>query len=91
MFGGSGTPNGFEFVVAIDWFLDRCITALNVTGDTVVAGIIAARTPWEEEEDDTAHTKGTKKDADASSGGDESPPEDMISSEEGEEDVKEYA
>lgn len=44
VFGTSGTPNGFEFVVAIDFFLDRCITALNVTGDTVVAGIIAART-----------------------------------------------
>jgi len=40
VFGGSGTPNGFEFIVAIDWFLDRCITALNVTGDTVVACII---------------------------------------------------
>lgn len=26
VFGGSGTPNGFEFIVAIDWFLDRCIT-----------------------------------------------------------------
>ena len=45
VFGTTGVPNGFEFVVAIDWFLDRCITALNVTGDTVVCGIIAARTP----------------------------------------------
>jgi hypothetical protein len=26
VFGGNGTPNGFEFIVAIDWFLDRCIT-----------------------------------------------------------------
>lgn len=48
VFGTTGTPNGFEFVVAIDFFLDRCITALNITGDTVVAGIIAARTPWKE-------------------------------------------
>jgi Na+/H+-dicarboxylate symporter len=27
--------------VAIDWFLDRCITALNITGDTVVCCIIS--------------------------------------------------
>mmetsp|Transcript_1577 Transcript_1577/g.2242 ORF Transcript_1577/g.2242 Transcript_1577/m.2242 type:complete len:516 (+) Transcript_1577:66-1613(+) len=53
VFGTSGTPNGFEFIVAIDWFLDRCITALNVTGDTVVCGIIASRTPFEDEEEDT--------------------------------------
>lgn len=50
VFGTSGVPNGFEFIVAIDWFLDRCITALNVTGDTVVCGIVAARTPWQEDE-----------------------------------------
>jgi Na+/H+-dicarboxylate symporter len=48
IFGTPGTPNGFEFIVAVDWFLDRFRTALNVTGDTVVAGIIAARTPLEE-------------------------------------------
>jgi len=57
VFNTTGTPNGFEFIVAIDWFLDRCITALNVTGDTVVCGIISARTSWEEEE--TNHTKVT--------------------------------
>ena len=45
VFGGTGTPNGFEFVVAIDWFIDRVITALNITGDTVVSRIIASRTP----------------------------------------------
>merc|ERR1712048_1091822 len=56
VFNATGTPNGFEFIVAIDWFLDRCITALNVTGDTVVCGIISARTPWEEV-DETGHTK----------------------------------
>ena len=50
MFGGSGTPNGFEFVVAIDWFLDRCITALNVTGDTVVSAIIADRVALDDNE-----------------------------------------
>lgn len=50
VFGGTGIPDGFEFVVAIDWFLDRCITALNVTGDTVVAHIVACRTPISDED-----------------------------------------
>lgn len=59
VFGGTGIPNGFEFVVAIDWFLDRCITALNVTGDTVVAHIVACRTPWGDDESNI--TKSTKK------------------------------
>jgi len=48
VFGGSGTPNGFEFIVAIDWFLDRCITALNITGDTVVSCIIAQNVALED-------------------------------------------
>jgi Na+/H+-dicarboxylate symporter len=46
VFGGIGVPTGFEFIVAVDWFLDRCITALNVTGDTVVAHIVSCRTDW---------------------------------------------
>lgn len=41
--GMSGVPDGFEYLVAIDWLLDRCRTTLNVTGDAVVAGIISAR------------------------------------------------
>lgn len=61
VFGTTGIPNGFEFVVAIDWFLDRCITALNVTGDTVVAHIVACRTPWDEDEDVSNTTKCTTK------------------------------
>lgn len=70
VFGTSGTPNGFEFIVAIDWFLDRCITALNVTGDSVVAGIIAARTEWETDDESgpTNVEEGAAKDlADCSS------------------------
>mmetsp|Transcript_38144 Transcript_38144/g.53737 ORF Transcript_38144/g.53737 Transcript_38144/m.53737 type:complete len:153 (+) Transcript_38144:339-797(+) len=47
VFNTSGTPNGFEFIVAIDWFVDRVITALNITGDTVVCSIISARTDFE--------------------------------------------
>jgi Na+/H+-dicarboxylate symporter len=49
VFNGTGVPTGFEFVVAIDWFLDRCITALNVTGDTVVAHIVSCNTPWDDD------------------------------------------
>jgi Na+/H+-dicarboxylate symporter len=49
VFNSTGVPDGFEFIVAIDWFLDRLITALNVTGDTVVAHIVSCRTPWEDD------------------------------------------
>lgn len=43
VFGASGIPSGFEYVVAVEWFLDRCRTAMNVTGDAVVSAIISAR------------------------------------------------
>eukprot|EP00934_Nitzschia_sp_Nitz4_P005054 Nitzschia sp. Nitz4//scaffold539_size5834//2416//4052//NITZ4_009200-RA/size5834-augustus-gene-0.14-mRNA-1//1//CDS//3329554135//5044//frame0 len=61
VFGGTGTPQGFEFIVAIDWFLDRCRTVLNVTGDTVVCCIVSARTPMEvdEQKEETNFTKGS--------------------------------
>lgn len=48
VFGGSGVPRGFEFVVAIDWLVDRVITALNITGDSVASRIIAATTDMNE-------------------------------------------
>ncbi|CAB9498456.1 Putative sodium-dependent excitatory amino acid transporter glt [Seminavis robusta] len=41
VFGTTGIPDGFEFVVAIDWFLDRLQTVVNVSGDTIVAASIA--------------------------------------------------
>jgi Na+/H+-dicarboxylate symporter len=44
-FNQTGTPLGFSFIVATDWFLDRLVTMLNVTGDSVVARIVAAKTP----------------------------------------------
>ncbi|CAB9504092.1 Putative sodium-dependent excitatory amino acid transporter glt-4 [Seminavis robusta] len=50
VFGTTGVPDGFEFVVAIDWFLDRLCTVVNVTGDNIVARSIAHMV--EEEEDD---------------------------------------
>ena len=43
VFGGEGTPDGFSYLIAIDWFIDRCSTALNVTGDMTVCGVIGAR------------------------------------------------
>ena len=52
VFGTTGLPDGFSFVVAIDWFLDRCVTVMNVTGDTVVCASIAQLCPINEEEED---------------------------------------
>ena len=51
VFGTTGTPDGFEFVVAIDWFLDRLVTVVNVTGDNVVAASIAATVNLEASEE----------------------------------------
>lgn len=51
VFNTTGTPDGFSFVVAIDWFLDRLITAMNVTGDSIVAGIIAQTTDLGDDEE----------------------------------------
>lgn len=45
VFNTTGVPEGFSFVVAIDWFLDRLQTMLNVTGDSVVCGMIAHLCP----------------------------------------------
>ena len=41
VFGTTGTPDGFSFILAIDWFMDRCRTVVNVTGDAVVTGLVA--------------------------------------------------
>jgi Na+/H+-dicarboxylate symporter len=41
VFGTTGIPDGFSFVVAIDWFLDRCITVTNVTGKSRDAIVMA--------------------------------------------------
>jgi len=43
VFGGKETPDGFAYLMAIDWFMDRCSTMLNVTGDMTVCGVIGAR------------------------------------------------
>ena len=51
VFNTVGTPNGFGYILAIDWFMDRCRTATNITGDCVVAGIVAHRCPITDDED----------------------------------------
>jgi hypothetical protein len=38
-------PNGFEYILVIDWFMDRLRATLNVTGDSIVTGIVASKTP----------------------------------------------
>lgn len=54
VFGTTGIPNGFSFVVAIDWFLDRLITVVNVSGDASVCGMISKLCPMD---DDILHDK----------------------------------
>lgn len=49
VFGTTGIPDGFSFVVAIDWFLDRLITVTNVSGDASVCGMISKLCPVDEE------------------------------------------
>jgi Na+/H+-dicarboxylate symporter len=51
VFNSTGTPAGFEYILAIDWFMDRFRTTLNVTGDAVVCAIVAHLAPLEEMED----------------------------------------
>jgi Na+/H+-dicarboxylate symporter len=51
VFNATGTPLGLSFIMAVDWFVDRLRTVLNVTGDSVVAAIVSATTPLEEVQD----------------------------------------
>lgn len=44
VFPGVPLPSTFALIVAVDWFLDRCRTLVNVTGDTVIARIVAYQT-----------------------------------------------
>lgn len=43
-FNTSGTPAGFEFIIAVDWLIDRFSTFMNVTSDSVVCAMVAAST-----------------------------------------------
>jgi Na+/H+-dicarboxylate symporter len=49
VFNTTGTPEGFSYILAIDWFMDRLRTVLNVTGDAVVAGMVAHICPMDAE------------------------------------------
>lgn len=48
VFNATGIPEGFGYVVAIDWFLDRLETAINVTGDSVVCAFVSKTTKLED-------------------------------------------
>ena len=52
VFGGSGIPEGFSFLLAIDWLSDRLMTVLNVTGNMVVAGMVASMCEGCDDDDD---------------------------------------
>jgi Na+/H+-dicarboxylate symporter len=45
VFNTTGTPAGFSYILAIDWFMDRLRTTLNITGDAVVTGLVAHLCP----------------------------------------------
>jgi len=51
VFNTTGTPDGFSYILAIDWFMDRLRTTLNVTGDAVVAGMVASVCEFEDTDD----------------------------------------
>ena len=63
VFNSSGTPDGFSYILAIDWFMDRLRTTLNVTGDGVVAGMVAHLCPVEEETDEVAAVSSSEEEA----------------------------
>jgi len=66
VFGGvEGTvPTGFGYIFAIDWFMDRMQTMGNITGDCMLAGIVAHRCSLDEEEEDALAATGmTGKDS----------------------------
>lgn len=48
VFGTADVPHGFGYIVAIDWFMDRCQAACNITGDCIVTAIVAHRCPVDE-------------------------------------------
>ena len=57
-FSTVGVPNGFQYIVAIDWLLDRFDTMLNVTGDSMVAGMVAHMCPMEDIDHDKDYLEG---------------------------------
>ena len=41
-FNTTGTPAGFEYIIAVDWFIDHMSTCMNVPSDTCVCRMVAA-------------------------------------------------
>jgi len=66
-FNTTGLPDGFSLIFAVDWFVDRLQTTLNVTGDAVVTGAVAHLCPLDRECEDSATEEGTGKEMDSSS------------------------
>jgi Na+/H+-dicarboxylate symporter len=62
VFNATGTPDGFSYILAIDWFMDRLRTTLNVTGDAVVTGMVASLCEMENDEDDVENKVGSSED-----------------------------
>lgn len=56
VFNTTGTPYGFSFIFAVDWFMDRLRTVVNVTGDTIVTGLVS-HTSEVVDGDDVEHNK----------------------------------
>ena len=67
VFNTTGIPAGFEFIIPIDWFLGRMQTILNITGDAVVAGMIAHMCPDELPADDSEESDKAKDEAEVAS------------------------
>lgn len=44
-FNTTGEPDGFGYIFAVDWFMDRGRTLVNVTGDCFVTGTVSALCP----------------------------------------------
>jgi Na+/H+-dicarboxylate symporter len=72
VFGTTGTPDGFSFILAIDWFMDRCRTVVNVSGDAVVTGIVAHKVAFDtaNADEDVTATIRTAKVPEDTKGGD---------------------
>ena len=45
VFNTTGEPDGFGYIFAVDWFMDRGRTLVNVTGDCFVTGTISSICP----------------------------------------------
>merc|ERR1719210_1055847 len=40
VFPGTPLPQEIAFIAAVDWFVDRCVTTVNITGDSLVVRMV---------------------------------------------------